>query len=149
MRNLENLKVKDVYKTISKKPTTVPVDAHLDEVVKAIIDDPVTRSVYVVDENMRFVGFITVLQLLRLTEIKAGGDIPGRDETMKILRMETSLRIDEVMHHPIFVYENYLLLKILKNMVDEKVQELPVVNSERKIIGDLNCLEILKGFWKL
>ncbi len=85
MRNFEKLKVKNVWKTISKKATTVRMDAD----------------------------------------------------------------IDEAMHHPIFVYENDLLLKILKSMVDEKVQELPVVNSEKKIIGDLNCLEILKGFWKL
>jgi len=73
MQNLDKLKVKNVYKTISKKPTTIRADAHLDEVVKAIIYDPVTRSVYVVDEDMRFIGFITVLELLRLTEIKAGG----------------------------------------------------------------------------
>lgn len=149
MKEIKQLLVRDVYKTISLKPTVIPENTKLEDVIRAIIKDPVTRSVYVIDNKQKFIGFITVLQLLRLTLIREGGALPRIEETKEIFQMETTLRIDEVMHPPIFVYEDDNLLKILGKMLEEKVQELPVVSKEEKIIGDLNCLEILKGFWKI
>jgi len=145
----KTLLVRNVYKTITLKPTVVSEDTELKDVIRAIINDPITRSVYVIDKRKRFVGYITVLQLLRLTHIRWGGTLPRREETKDIIKIETASKINKVMHSPIFVYEDDILLKVLGNMLEEKVQELPVINKNRQIIGDINCLEILKGFWKV
>lgn len=33
-------------------------------------------------------------------------------------------------------------------MIDNNIQEMPVLNEEGEIIGDLNSLEILLALWK-
>ena len=54
----------------------------------------------------------------------------------------------DLMHKPIYVFEDEDVLDVLEAMVEEGLQELPIVNKDKKVTGDLNCLEIIKALWE-
>ena len=69
------MKVKDVCRLISLNPTIVEEDNPIEEVVDKILEDPITRTVYVVRDG-KLVGMIPVLHLLKVTGFHFFGFIP-------------------------------------------------------------------------
>ena len=46
----------------------------------------------------------------------------------------------------LFLKENSSVLEMIDIMVDNKVNELPVVDNNKRIIGEVNFLELIKYF---
>ena len=51
----------------------------------------------------------------------------------------------DIMHPPVYVLEDEDIKEVLEEMVNGEYQELPVVNNKKEVVGDLNCLEIIKA----
>jgi CBS domain-containing protein len=54
----------------------------------------------------------------------------------------------EIMLDPVYVHMDTTLEEALKLMIDNNIQEMPVVDEKGEIVGDLNSLEILLALWK-
>ena len=139
-------KVGEIYKTISTKPTIVSKNVDIKDIVKMLLKDPITRSVYVVDKG-KIVGIITVLHLLKVSGYKFFGIFPKPENILKDLEVMTAKKAEEVMMKPVWVTPETSISDALKIMIDNNIQELPVVDQSGKIIGDLNSLEILNALW--
>jgi len=50
--------------------------------------------------------------------------------------------------NPNYVYEDSLLSEMIAIMVREKVNELPVIDKDRKIIGEVNFLKVIAYYLK-
>jgi CBS domain-containing protein len=72
-----------------------------------------------------------------------------RDEdTFEGINIYTARVAKDLMHKPIYVFEDEDVLDVLQAMVEEGLQELPIVNKDKKVTGDLNCLEIISALWE-
>ena len=141
------MKVKDVCKFISLKPTVVEEDTPIEEIVDRILEDPVTRTVYVARDN-KLVGMIPVMHLLKVSGFHFFGFIPKEELIRSSMKRLIAKNASEIMLDPVYVHMDTTLEEALKLMIDNNIQEMPVVDEKGEIVGDLNSLEILLALWK-
>jgi CBS domain-containing protein len=148
-----DIRVSDVLKDVGKlmKPAVVSTSATLRDAVDAIIEDSDTRKVYVVDAEGKIVGTITLETLLRQAGYRFGVRTPGMTSLLRMLAEMAKDKVTEVMAKPVKVFDDELLTNVTRLMVEHHLNDLPVVDRDGKIVGELNGLDILKAarkFWE-
>lgn len=134
----------------SRMPATVRKDATLKEASEALIRNRETRKVYVVDEGSRLVGTITLETLLRHAGYSMGVRSSGVTSFLKMLGEISKDKVSDSMDAPVKVLEDELIVNATKLMVENHLNDLPVVDDEGRLVGELNGLDILvmgKQFW--
>ena len=131
------MKVKNVFQTITKGPDIIRENDSIQEVLLKISKDLKTRSVFVINEEEELVGIINVRDLLRV----AGAKHLQRDTRMVIPYL-TANRATDIMQPPFFVSPEDEIDDALRLAVTHDLKDIPVV-ERGKIVGDLNCFEIL------
>ena len=126
----------------------------LEQVIKAMLQSPKTMSVYVVDEDGKLVGVISVWDILQATvahdpdTINSGSPSILFDKDF-LERYAFSEKARDLMREPVCVDLTHSLRRAYKLMVEHGLTEIPVVDNQGRIIGDLSLLEILKAAWNL
>lgn len=140
-------KVKDVQELLVKHPTVVRADDDLDSVCASVVSDPKTRHVYVVDDGNKLLGTIRMNKMVeylfpytalveQATKILKG-KATGADDTHASDVMDDSL---------LFVKESTSLSEVAKIFMRQKINELPVVDDNMVITGQINFYEIILGY---
>jgi len=140
---VKRIKVKEVRGLITIKPTLVRENASLYQVARDLISDPKTRAVYVVDKENHLKGIITLESIMRY----AFKHHLGEESLHPPIKFFTAEKAEEIMTPPIYAREEDDLEEVLGEMLKHKLEELPVVDEDLKVIGDLNMLEIL-SIWE-
>lgn len=140
------VRVADVLEAVEKtvEPATVSKDANLREAVKSIIKDSETRKVYVLDEEGKIVGTITLEVLLRHAGYRFGVRSTGMTSFIRMLSEITDEKVTTVMQKPIKVSKDELLLNVMKLMVENHLNDLPVVDEKNRLVAELNGIDILR-----
>jgi CBS domain-containing protein len=143
---VSDIRVSDVLEEAAKtvRPATVLVDDPLKDAVEAIVKDSETRKVYVVDHENKLVGTITLEVLLRHVGYRLGVRSTGMTSFLRMLAEITDENVKEVMAKPIKVSSDELLVNVTKLMVENHLNDLPVVDDKGRLIDELNGLDILK-----
>lgn len=149
---ISDIRVSEVMAEVGKtvKPATVSTEASLKNAVEAIVEDSDTRKVYVVDGEGKLKGTITLETLLRLAGYRLGVRSAGITSLLRMLAEISDDKVTEVMGKPIKVLHNEMLVNVTKLMVDHHLNDLPVVDDDNVLVGELNGLDILKAstkFW--
>jgi CBS domain-containing protein len=143
------MKVKEVHKYITIEPPIVRENVPIKEVIEALLKDPRSRSVYVINDNGVLTGIIPTSMILKATHILKGKKTLRKEDAFDAMKISTAKTAKDIMHPPIYVFEEEDIKNVLEEMVIGEYQELPVVDSKKRVIGDLNCLEIIKAIWEL
>lgn len=150
-KSYKDVTVGDILSSARKvPPATVGEDAVFKEAVEAMIRDSETRKVYVLDANSRLVGTITLETLMRYAGYSLGVRKTGITSFLKMLGEISDDKVTEFMSKPIRVFEDELLVNVAKLMVEHHLNDLPIVNRDNILVGELNGLDILresKKFW--
>ncbi|HIH00581.1 TPA: CBS domain-containing protein [Thermoplasmata archaeon] len=149
---ISDIRVSDVIAEIGKttKAATVSIDAHLKDAVEAMVEDSETRKVYVVDSDGKLKGTITLETLLRHGGYLLGVRKAGMTSFLKMLGEISTDKVTEVMHKPVKVLHNEMLVNVTRMMVEHHLNDLPIVDDNNILVGELNGLDILKAskkFW--
>ncbi|MFQ5867395.1 MAG: CBS domain-containing protein [bacterium] len=138
---MKNVKVKEVRELITPHPSLIGASAPAVQAAEAILRNPTTRAVCVVDKESKLLGIINIRRLLRhFLPQMFGEDILGRGMLENLFVGKAK---DLILHPPVYVTEEDNLENAVKLMVENELDELPVVDKELKVIGELNILEIL------
>ena len=140
-------KVRDVQELLVKHPTVVRADDDLDSVCASVVSDPKTRHVYVVDDDNKLLGTIRMNKMVeylfpytalveQATKVLKG-KATGADDTHASDVMDDSL---------LFVKESTSLSEVAKIFMRQKINELPVVDDNMVITGQINFYEIILGY---
>ena len=140
---MERMKVKSVRKLITQEASTVRRDAGAMEIAKAIVADPKTRSVYVVDSDNKLLGIIPVINFTRYLFYEY---VPDEFLYYKAIKPLEDITAEDIMLPPVYVKENDDLRLAFQKMFSENLKELPVVDDEMHVIGDLNILELVTAW---
>lgn len=137
--------VRDAFKLIVTEPIIVTKGMGLREVVEKVLEDPRTRSAYVVDQRQRVVGMIALREMLEAVEgslsISDGARSTGRARQQR--RKALPFSVEAHMFKPMTVTPDDRLIDALRKMIEHGQEDLPVVDEDDVLIGELNGFEIL------
>jgi CBS domain-containing protein len=141
---MRRLLVKELMSFSTTQPTVVSTDATLRDIAQKLTEDRETREVYVVDGDEQFVGVITLRRLARL--VFAHG-LPSRPTATELLEM-ISVRDagDIALKKSAYVGLGDDLEQVIEVMFRFDINEIPVVDDDRRIVGCLNMLAILAAW---
>lgn len=140
-------KIKEVRHLLVEKPTTVGPSDDISTVILKVNEDLKTRHVYVVDEDNVLVGSVRMYAILKYL-------FPYSSKLTNGLTMEPSSiynvfasDVAEIMKKdPLFVKDDQRLDDCAEIMLREGVNELPVVDDNMKLIGQINVYEIIEAY---
>jgi CBS domain-containing protein len=143
-KDIRDLRVKDVLDVMVGKPAVVKEDAILKDAVDAITQNMISRKVYVVDGEGKLIGVITIETLLRQVGYRVGVREAGMISFFKFLSGIFKENVTEIMDKPVTITDKHKVLDALQKMVEYHLNDLPVIDDEGKIVGELNSIEIIE-----
>ena len=73
-------------------------------------------------------------------------DIP---QVGTFLEFSTAKTASDIMNaNPSYVFEDSALGDLVRLMIDEAINEIPVLNRDKKVVGEANILEIITHYLK-
>lgn len=143
---MKNIKVKKGRTLITHRPSIIPDDASIQEVVKAIIDDPKHRALCVVDKNSKLIGIVDLRRVTKhIFPHLFEEDLIGRG----IIDLVSSATAkDLIPHPPAYVTDDDDMETALRKIIENGLEDSPVVDEDMKVIGDLNLLDLFQVWMK-
>lgn len=141
--------VKEVYNPEKMNSLIFTDDQTIEKIIKTFAEEVHLRGIFIVNKEGQFMGVITRNDLLIWAKYKLGSVTyrytrgPSYNE---IKRYVLSSKISEMIHPnsaEFFVKEDDDILKALNLMLYSNLIDVPVLNKDRKIMGDLKLSEIL------
>lgn len=134
--------VGDVFDLMVKRPTTVTREATIDDVIEGMLNNPVSRKVYVIDGQGRLLGMVNTDTVLRLIGYRTGIREMGAMSFYRFLRDMFKEEVGGLMSPTRSVTKEDGLKKALDIMIKDHVNDIPVVDTEGRILGELVSLEL-------
>jgi len=136
-------KVQEIYKTLISTPTFVKTGSTLKDVADLLLKDPRKRTVFVVNAKKQVVGAIMLSTLLKHVAYRAGVRARGAVGFLKFLSEVLSEKVDDVMIPVDTITPEDTIEKALTIVVEKGILDIPVVDRNNVLIGELNGIEIL------
>jgi len=143
-KDIRDIKVGEVYEIMVGKPALVYEDAILKDAIEAMTENLTSRKVYVVDHEGYLKGVITTETMLRQVGYKLGVRETGVVSWIKYVSGILKDNVTDYMEkNPVTVTDNHKVLDALRKMVEYHLNDLPVVDEEGKIVGELLSIELI------
>ncbi|MBU0684584.1 MAG: CBS domain-containing protein [Candidatus Thermoplasmatota archaeon] len=134
----------DFLDDIVSKPATISTDATLRNALDAILASGVTRKAYVLDEEGRLRGTISVEILMRHVANRIGARPSGVISWLRFVGDMESDRAADFMSKPIPVTKSTLVVEIVRRVVGEHLNDFPILDEDGRLIGEVNTINLLK-----
>jgi CBS domain-containing protein len=148
-KDLLDLKVEDIFKILNNDPAVIRDNAILKDAVESITHRSRSSKVYVIDGTGILIGVITIEALLRQVGYRVGVRETGMISFFKFFTGIFKENVSDFMDKPVRVYKSDKLIEAMQLMVEHHLNDLPIVDDEGRIIGELQSVEILKHTKKL
>ena len=147
-RFLANARVGDIRELVVSEASTIGPEAEIPELLEKMIEDPRSRHLYVVDESGVLRGAVRLNclteYLFPYTTISVSESFPSLS---RLLTQFAARKVSDIMNPaPRSVDDSVLVPDAVKIMWEEKINELPVVDEKRRLIGELNLSEIIAAY---
>ncbi|MBI4415481.1 MAG: CBS domain-containing protein [Euryarchaeota archaeon] len=137
--------VGDIYEVVRSDAATVPEDATLRDAVDAILAREVTRKAYVVDGEGHVKGTISLETLMRHVSYRLGARKPGLVSFFRFVREMETDRVVDFMRRPTTVTLETNVVEVVRKVVEDHLNDFPIVDGEGRLLGELNTLNLLKA----
>ena len=138
--------VGDVYDLVVEEPSRIKKDGQIKDVIEMMLQNPVSRKVYVVDDDGKLVGMVNTETVLRLIGYRVGVWELGVMSFYRFMRDMFKEEVSTLFSPTRSVTRETKLTEALSIMVQDHVNDLPVVDPDGILIGELVSLEMfLKG----
>ncbi len=140
------LHVRDVFAIDRTLAVVVPEDAPFEDVVKRFAKRADLRGIFVVDSAKRLVGVITRQDLLHWAANRLGVADPDRHAWRDLYRVMTAATAKAACRprsHLAAVHPSDDLEVAFHRMLENELIDIPVVDGEGRILGDIRLTEIL------
>ncbi len=148
---MKKIYVKDVRNKITK-PLIISEDNLIEKIADKFLESPINRTIYVVNDNEKYSGYIKLTNFLELILVDMVDTSFYKnliDDPYSLGKLFTIKRAKDLMRtENICVKDDDNLEKVVTIMNNYSLQELPVIDNENRIIGDINIHEIILG-WKM
>ncbi len=135
--------VKDIRNFLVEKPTTINAQENIRSLLECFFEDQRTRHVYVIDNENKIVGSVRLNTLVEYIQIymKCLDD----SNFAKFVFELSNKKVADVMSKEFLsLKDDMLLTDMIGIMLENNVEELPVVDEANQIVGEVNFLEFIK-----
>lgn len=147
---LVSIKVRDVHTLLAEEAFTIGPDCSVDELLERLVENPRTRHAYVVDGSGRLIGSVRPAAFLRCLFPIATLDRVGRKGLVEAALATETVRVRDIMSKdPSSLYEHSTLAEMVELMIREDVSELPVLDDQRRVVGEVSLPEVAAAYFKL
>ncbi|MDH7484815.1 MAG: CBS domain-containing protein [Anaerolineae bacterium] len=144
----QEMRVEEVARAAGLEPVTVPPDAPLDEVARALAARPGVRVACVVTEEGRLTGLLDIhtiadnllFYILPEELLREVTDLERVAEFAARIRIHTAA---DGMQRPVWVKETDTLKQALMLMHEHRLSGLPVVDEAYQVVGYVDLLGLL------
>ena len=144
-KRLSEAKVKDIMYAIVKDPTVVSENESISDVLKKILKDARSRHAYIVDDSGKLIGSLRINNIIAyLFPSLVFTDEISAFPVSTFVEYTNAKAVKDIMNNdPSYVYKDTTLKEMVKIMIEEKINELPVVDKNLKVIGEVNIMELI------
>ena len=146
---MKTIKVAEVFDPQEMQSAIISEDESLESVIISFVRDPYARGIFLVDSQQRFAGVITRSDLLKWAYLRFGRE-PGSGRVnisrRDIYRFVFSSKAKDVAHgdwHTLGLQLSDDLETALNQMFKHDEIDIPVLDEDGKILGDLKVSEVL------
>lgn len=147
---METIKVSDVYDPQHMDTAIVPEDDSMEDIIAKLADDPCLRGVFLVDSLQRFAGVITRADLLKWAYLQfgrpvgSGGVHISRRDIFNFVHSGKAQDVARGDWRTLGVRPNDNLEEALRQMFNNDAIDIPVLDQDGKILGDLRLSQVLR-----
>ncbi|MCK5687150.1 CBS domain-containing protein [bacterium] len=143
--NFKKLFVKDIYHLIVDEPSIIDENCNMEELFFKISENPITRHVYMTNENNELSGSIRLINIAEYLFPDVVFDIPTMTSPITMYEKLLAETPYEIMNlDPISVSMETCITEVIELMIQNHIAELPVVDKQKYIIGEVNMMEVIK-----
>lgn len=138
----DKMKVKDAYDPQLGHCEILRPEESLHQLILKFAERADMRGFFVADTDGKLLGVVTRIDLLNFAKFKLGGHL----QLSTLRKFVASSQVKDVIHPyswGITVKPEDDLLKALDLMVDHDLIDVPVVDQEGRIVGELKLSDIL------
>jgi CBS domain-containing protein len=137
--------IAELLTTIDERPLPLVAEGEIIAgVLQTMVKFPHTRLIYVVDDQRRCTGTISLGVLIR--HLFAHGFEPAV-HSRHLIPMITSESAADIMNRQlIYAVKEDKVGAVVRRMIKAGVKEIAVLDQERHLIGDLTMLDLLKHY---
>jgi len=137
---VDKTSIKEMRMLVTPYPSFVHISATADDVAKAFITNPNLKSVYVVDDKMHLLGDITLKRLIKHEFIDL---VPSSFEYFDALEFIGRKTAEDLMTSATYVKDTDTLKEAFVKMYEHDTEELPVVDDDNHLIGNIDIIGLL------
>lgn len=149
MTDMKTIKVGELFDPQNMQSTVISEDEPLENLISSLVRDSLSRGVFLVDSHQRFVGVITRSDLLKWAHLRFGRE-PGSGRVnisrQDIYRFVLSTKAREIARgdrRSLGVQLSDDLEIALNQMFEHDEIDIPVLDEDGKILGDLEISQVL------
>ena len=140
--------IKDVRHILVESPTTVKATDDIQTLIVKINEDLRTRHVYVVNDAGKLLGSVRMNSIVKYLFPYSGkmitsGITLGPDVLFNFLACDVA---DIMKKDPFYVKDDTTLEDCAKIMIEEGINELPVVDEQMNLLGQVNVYEMIEEY---
>jgi CBS domain-containing protein len=144
----QQTRIEDADKILGTEPITAHARDSLGKVAQAAVQHPACRVIAVVDDEKRLLGVIPVRVLLNDIFLKIVpeeflGEITDVEAVMKYAAHIGARTAADIMLEPVAVHHDDTVKDAFERMHAAKLNGLPIVDAENRVIGYIDQLELL------
>jgi len=133
-----------LFDRIVSDPAVVREGGTLADAVDAILRSGITRKAYVVDSGGKLLGTVTIETLMKHVGYRLGARPLGVISWFRFLRDMESDGVKDFMAKPAPVTKDTPVIEIVRRVVEEHLNDFPVVDQENRLLGEVNTFNLLK-----
>jgi CBS domain-containing protein len=149
-KRLYDFTVEDICEIFVSEPSLLSPSAPIEDLFNKMIENPITRHIYLVDDDKRFIGAVELKSILsylspHLSNIEIDdirdmityffeNDVKVASNFCSCYADKISVKMDDTLEY------------VLKLMYKKDVSELPIIDNDNRVIGEVNMLDIIATF---
>ena len=138
-------KVADLVEQLKqRKIPVVHTRATVSEIIDAFAASDHSRILYVVDDEWRFKGIISLGNMIR--HVFFHYHDPSIDSQSLVSMVVSETAGDFMQREPIFAIHSEKVEDVLQRMIDNNVKEIPILDDEKRVVADLTIVDLLKYY---
>ena len=122
----------------------VPKRATVSEIIDAFAESDHSRILYVVDDEGRFRGVLSLGNMIR--HVFFHYHDPSIDSRSLVSMSVSETAGDFMQREPVFAMLSDKVEDILQRMIDHNVKEIPILDDERRVVADVTIVDLLKHY---
>jgi CBS domain-containing protein len=138
-------KIADLLEQLKqRKLPVVSKRATVSEIIDAFAVSHHSRVLYVVDDEWRFIGVLSLGNMIR--HVFFHYHDPSIDSRSLVSMVVSETAGDFMQREPMFAIHSEDVEDVIQRMIDRNVKEIPILDDEKRVIADITIVDLLKYY---